>query len=316
MGDIVLTSPVLRCLRKQLPDAEIHFLTKEPFAPLVSGNPNIDRVHFLKGSLGSTIAALRKEGYDFVVDLHHNYRTFRIRHALHCRSGVYPKEDLRRRLMTIFKGLKPRYPHVVDRYFKAVEKLGVANDGQGLDYFPIPENMADIQPQEPYAVVSCGAQYGTKRIPLRKVFYFCCQIHDYPVVLLGDNADRKRYKSSNAKFHKNVKNLCGKTSINQSALLVKNAAFVLTPDTGLMHIASAFNRPTAVMWGSSVPQFGFAPYKNTSAFSSQVNAGCRPCSRLGRDRCPLGHFRCMEEHDWWRIAGIANNKLKQQESNS
>src|ERR1035437_2371334 len=82
IGDIVLTTPVVRCLRKKFPDAQIHYLTKQSFASIVLTNPFINKVHVLKDDLNAIIEELKNENFDYIIDLHHNLRALRIKPVL------------------------------------------------------------------------------------------------------------------------------------------------------------------------------------------------------------------------------------------
>ena len=82
IGDIVLTTPVIRCLRKKYPEAEIHYLTKQAFRGIVATNPYIDKVHILADSFELMLHELKIEEYDYIIDLHHNLRTLRIKRFL------------------------------------------------------------------------------------------------------------------------------------------------------------------------------------------------------------------------------------------
>ena len=247
IGDIVLTTPVVRCIRKQLPDVELHVLTKSTNQSLYSTNPYINKVYELSDNMRSLIASLREEHYDFVVDLHKNWRSFRVRWALRCPSASFPKLDFRKFLFTKFKiGHLPKV-HIVDRYFKAVERLGVHNDGQGLDFFfaendemhyeDLPETFRDG-----FVAVVIGGQHATKILPVDKVVGVC-ECLDEPVILVGGPDDVVRGETILQKVGKNVGNTCGKLTLGQSASLLKLSDVVLTNDTGMMHIAAALHKP-------------------------------------------------------------------------
>jgi ADP-heptose:LPS heptosyltransferase len=79
IGDIVLTTPVIRCLKKQVPDAEVHFLVKENFFPVVEHNPYIDKIHVLAHHRETTVEELKDENYDYIIDLHNNLKTLRLK---------------------------------------------------------------------------------------------------------------------------------------------------------------------------------------------------------------------------------------------
>ena len=315
IGDIVLTTPVIRCLRKKYPGAEIYFLTKKRFAGIVESNPYINQVFSLKNDIKETIDSLEEEKFDYVIDLHNNLRTFRIRKAL---KGVpfysFNKLNTRKWIYTNFKiNLMPA-KHIVDRYMKTVEKLGVVNDGLGLDYF-IPEKDkvkdSDIpfSHSQGYLAIVIGAAHFTKKLPVDKLKKLCEEIK-YPIILLGGNEDFYHGLDISQVDPVKIYNACGKFSLNESADIIRKSNMVISHDTGLMHIAAAFKKNILSVWGNTVPSFGMYPY-NTSYEVFQVNKlWCRPCSKIGFDKCPLGHFKCMREIPVNAIVESSNKFLK------
>ncbi|MBC8033625.1 MAG: glycosyltransferase family 9 protein [Chitinophagaceae bacterium] len=308
IGDIVLTTPVVRCLKKQVVTAEIHFLTKPVFAGLVSANPYIDRYHVLQPDLDATIEALKTEDFDYVIDLHHNVRTLKIKRALGKKTFSFNKLNIHKWLLTALKINKMPDLHIVDRYMDTVSSFGVKNDGAGLDYF-IPKEeelkMEDLPASHHagYIGIVIGATYHTKRYPVHKLKEFCQQM-DHPVVLLGGKEDQENGIAISAVDPVKIYNACGKFSLHESADIIKKAKVVITNDTGLMHIAAAFKKPVVSLWGNTVPAFGMYPYYGINFLSHQPDAPfdvlevknlhCRPCSKIGYQKCPLGHFKCME----------------------
>ena len=297
IGDIVLTTPVARCLKGAFPQAEIHFLTKKKYAQVLAGNPYIDKMHLLSDRLPELLKELRAERFDFVVDLHRNLRSMCVKLALRRPSGTFPKLNLRKwwYVRTKRKGVMPDV-HIVDRYFEAVAKLGVNNDKAGLDFFAAPEPDFAM-PFERYVAVVCGATYTTKQIPAETVCRLAAD-RRYNFVLLGDANDGRRIEAVGAEFGDNVRNFCGQTTLNQSALLVQNAEAVITSDTGLMHIAAAFGKRIVAVWGNTTPQLGMYPYMphcEGNYVNLERELPCRPCSKLGYRKCPKGHLRCMKD---------------------
>src|SRR5688572_27682842 len=309
IGDIVLTTPVIRCLKKKVPDAEVHFLVKESFRAVVEHNPYIDKLKVLAHSWELMIEELKAENYDVIIDLHHNIKTLRLKKELGVKAHSFYKLNIEKYIYTSIKvNILPKV-HIVDRYLKTVEPFGVKNDGAGLDYFIASheETRKEDIPASHYAgYIACviGAAHGTKRWPVHKWKEFCSSI-DHPVILLGGNEDRVNGKEIAAVDDVKVYDACGKFSINESADLVRKAKVVITNDTGLMHIAAAFKRPVVSLWGNTVPSFGMFPYYGDNFLSLQnrkfysivqVNKlWCRPCSKIGYEKCPLGHFKCMEK---------------------
>lgn len=316
IGDIVLTSPVVRCIKQQLPACELHFLTKSSYASIANSNPFIDCVHILNNSTKDLIQALRSENFDVVIDLHKNLRTSRIKKALGVKSYAFPKLNIEKWLLVNFKRKSMPDVHVVDRYFEAVKGLNVTNDQQGIDFF-IPNedevNIAETYDLKNYLAVAIGAQFATKRLPEHKLLEILSQINQ-PIVLLGGKEDQglgERLKSS--LVNNTVLNLCGELSLTQSASLVKQSSAILTHDTGLMHIASAFNLPIISVWGNTVPELGMYAYRPTQNENTHIhqveNLSCRPCSKIGHQKCPKGHFKCMEEQDSEEIAASIRQYL-------
>lgn len=319
IGDIVLTTPVVRCMRKQLPDAEIHFLTKEVFKDIVANNPNINKIYTLQDDFDSMITALKAEQYDYIIDLHHNLRTLRVKKALKkVKSFSFNKLNVEKFIYTNFKINTLPKKHIVDRNMETVQTLGITNDGFGLDYF-IPEKDHVAKHDIPtahhagYIGIVIGAALNTKKMPLHKLQELCKSIH-HPIILLGGKEDRAIGDAIAAIDDMKIYNACGKFNLNESADLVKEAKLIISHDTGLMHIAAAFQKPIISIWGNTVPSFGMYPYYGSRSSvqyaAMQVNKlWCRPCSKIGYDKCPRGHFKCMEKISIDEIVTTTNRFL-------
>ena len=317
IGDIVLTTPVVRCLKNQLKDIELHVLTKKKFSNLYKKNPYIDKVFEFDTSLKDNISELMTENYDYVVDLQKNKRSKRVTSSLKCPYSSFPKLNFKKFLLTTFKiNLLPDV-HIVDRYFEAVKVLGVKNDLQGLDFFISEENKFDITElpadfQKGYYAFVIGGTYKTKILPAVKVIEVINRLNE-PVVLLGGPDDIERANEILSAENANVVSLVGKINLEKSASLVKQAKSVLTNDTGLMHIAAAFHKNIVSVWGNTVPELGMYPYLPNESEKCHIveckDVKCRPCSKLGFKDCPKRHFRCMMEIDTEKIVrklGVRN----------
>lgn len=308
IGDIVLTSPVLRCLKAQIPHVKVHYLTKASFKDVISANPNVDKCYFLKDNYDELISLLKKEKYDYIIDLHKNLRSLRVKQALKCKSFSFNKLNIQKWLLVNFKiNLLPDIS-IVERYLDIVRQLGVKNDGEGLDYY-IPEglelNNRDIPMSHWAGYVACviGGSYNTKKYPVEKWIDFCKK-SPYPIILLGGPDDKEEGVQIAATDNIKVYNSCGKFSLNESALLVKFSRFVVSNDTGLMHIAAAFKKNVISLWGNTTPEMGMFPYYGNNTLNKTVSnkfkilevkqLSCRPCSKIGYHKCPKGHFKCMK----------------------
>lgn len=317
IGDIVLTTPVVRCLKLQVTNSCIHFLTKPTFNQIVENNIYIDKVKFLEDDWSKMIIDLQQEQYDYIIDLHHNLRTFRIKKALHIKAYSFNKLNMQKWLLTTCKiNILPNI-HIVDRNLETVKNFGVINDGKGLDYF-IPEkdlikqNDIPTQHQFGYIGIVIGAALNTKKLPLQKLIELCSKIN-YPIILLGGKEDRENgdviAKTDDVKIY----NACGKFNLNESADLVKKSKLIISHDTGLMHIAAAFKKPILSIWGNTVPAFGMTPYYGNNPITNikyEVKLSCRPCSKIGYNKCPKKHFKCMNLQNVHQIATDALKLLK------
>ncbi|MBX2930507.1 MAG: glycosyltransferase family 9 protein [Chitinophagaceae bacterium] len=314
IGDIVLTTPVVRCIKQQIPNVSIHYLTKSSFKGIVESNPYIDEVKILQDDWQQMITDLQQEEYDYVIDLHHNLRTLRVKKSLKAKAFSFNKLNIQKWLLTALKiNLLPNI-HIVDRNFETVKSLGVINDGKGLDYF-IPEKdcikLKDIPAQHQFGYIGIviGAALNTKKMPVQKLQDLCSKI-EYPIILLGGKEDRENGELIASIDNVKIYNACGKFNLNESADLVRKAKLFITHDTGLMHIAAAFKKPILSVWGNTVPAFGMTPYYGNNQITNiqyEVKVSCRPCSKIGYNKCPKKHFKCMMLQD---VEQIAKDALK------
>ena len=313
IGDIVLTSPVVRCIKQQVPNAEVHFLTKSIFKDLVAHSPYIDRVHTIEEEVGEAIPALKKERFDLIIDLHHNLRTWRVKRALNVPAKSFPKLNFEKWMLVNFK--RDRLPriHIVDRYMSTVEHLGVKNDGQGLDLV-IPsekEVSPDSLPsthRDGYTALCIGGAHATKRLPQHKLIELA-QLLQGPITVIGGKDDQTVARAIADVIGARVFDATGKFDLLGSASLIKKAHSVITHDSGAMHMASAFGKNVISVWGNTVPAFGMGPYMPQHPERAHIieveGLDCRPCSKIGHELCPRGHFRCMERIDLAEVRRLA-----------
>lgn len=315
IGDIVLTSPVIRCLKKQLPNAEIHVLTKAIYAGISDANPYIDKTYSFRRGLYEVIPRLKKERYDCIIDLHKNLRSFRVRMLLRCKTYTFSKLNFRKWWFVKTKHNVMPDLHIVDRYMDCVKPLGVVNDGEGLDFFTADDDKVyspafPLSFQKGYVALVVGSRHATKQMPTDFLLRLCQHIH-HPIVLIGGDADRKKARQIENAIGTKVFNTCGAYTIGQSASVIEGALGVVTPDTGMMHIAAAYRKNIVSVWGNTVPSFGMYPYfpkdyTGESVIMENKDLPCRPCSKLGYECCPKKHFKCMNDLSPEAIAAIVN----------
>ena len=314
IGDIVLTSPIIRCVKQQVKGAIIHFVTKPQYAALLETNPYIDKVHVLTTNR-ETINELREEGFDYIIDLHKNLRSHLFKSKLKIVDFSFPKLNKEKWQMVHFKKNVLPNMHIVDRYFESVRLFDVVNDNKGLDFFiKEDDNLehSDFMPSanSKFVAFAIGGQHFTKKLPTNKIIEICNGIK-HTVVLLGGKEDVDSGNEISLSC-KNTINLCGKYNISQSADIIRLSNLVIAHDTGLMHIAAAFKKNILSIWGNTIPEFGMYPYLpgNKSEIFEIKDIKCRPCSKIGFSKCPKKHFDCMNNQDSAKIYTSANTILQ------
>lgn len=311
IGDIVLTTPVVRILKQQVKGAEIHYLTKLSSKSILEYNPYIDFLWTFDKSLDEILPNLKAEGFDYIIDLHNNLRSLKVKSALGKKAFTFNKLNIEKWLLVNLKINRLPAVHIVDRYVKTLAEFNVFNDLAGLDYFigdknKISQNDLPIFCKDGFIAIVIGAKHSTKKMPAEKIIQLA-QLLNYPIVLLGGPEDANDGNEIEKQVGNLIYNACGKFKLNQSASIIQQSKVVITHDTGLMHIAAAFNKPIISIWGNTVPEFGMSPYlpqapANSIIFEVQ-NLSCRPCSKIGFEKCPKQHFKCMMEQD---VEAIAN----------
>jgi len=315
IGDIVLTSPVLRCIKKKYPQSTLYYLSKKEFIHAFSANPFIDKEIYWEGK--KTIKHLKRQKFDLVVDLHKNLRTRKIWfHLMRQRRKPkwvsFNKINITKWFAVRLK-LKSILPkkHIVHRYMEPLNKVGIPFDDKGLDYFiekkfrvDIPADFEGLTPYSYYAY-AIGGQHETKKLPFEKQVQLLNQLNK-PTILLGGNGD-KAHAELLTKEIPNCFNACGRYNLQESASVLEQARKVITHDTGLMHIAAALLKPIISIWGNTIPEFGMYPFYPANFYDYEnrileVDVFCRPCSKIGYKKCPYGHFNCMRLQDFSEIS--------------
>ncbi len=305
IGDIVLTSPVVRILKQEHPEMDVHFLTKSSFKDTLIHNPHIAKLHLLdENNKAALREELRTEKFDYIIDLQKNNKSKKIINYLKTPFKRVNKLNIRKWLFVQFKWNTLPSVHIVDRYLDTASFFELKNDQKGLDYFLSPEEeqtgLNFLQKTGKYTAIAIGAAHNTKQIPVSKIREIIQQNPRSTFVLLGGKEDVQKADEITQHFD-HVLSFAGKCSLNESAAILKHADSVITGDTGLMHIAAAFQKKIFSLWGNTVPDFGMYPYmphfpeRNIILENNELN--CRPCSKLGKKKCPKGHFKCMLDLD-------------------
>jgi len=299
IGDIVLTSPVLRILKSQK-NIEVHFLTKDEYTSILENNPYIDKIHVIKNSVAEVKDQLFKEKFDYIIDLHNNLRSQLLR-SLKVPIKRYSKSNFKKFLYMFFGINLLNNKHVVERYVDVLSFLNLKNDDKGLDYFLPKGSLVDYDVKQKYITWCIGASKIQKQLSVSQIATIANKL-DLPIILLGgkeqkEHGDKIIQISNKAR----ILNFCGEVSINQSAYLIKHSQYLFTNDTGLMHIAAAFQKKIISFWGCTKPDLGFYPYIEESKSLMIVSKNSkRQCSKHGGS-CKFSDDGCVKMIDAEKI---------------
>lgn len=313
IGDIVLTTPAIRCIKQQVPGAEVHFLTKKKFKAVTIGNPYIDKFHYLDDNYAATMQAICNEQFDYIIDLHKNLRTLRLWLQTDTRTKwfSYRKLSFQKFVLTKFHINTMPGIHISQRCLNTLKPLGIKDDGKGLDYFiPKSEEIKiedlPLSHQMGFIAVVIGASFFTKKLPVPKLQELCSKIN-HPIILVGGKEDFEEGDAVSKIEPVKIYNACGKFNLNESADIIRRAKLVISHDTGFQYIACAFNKPVMAVWGGTSPKLDVEPYYGSAVAQKHTNfivpgLPCQPCSNFGTRTCPRKHFKCMRLQDVEAIA--------------
>lgn len=295
LGDVLLTTPLLRVLKKKYPAAQVDFIVKLEYASLVSGSPHLNRViHFVKETAGELNQQVIAADYDMIIDLQNNPRSRRLTTGTFAQIFRFPKHSIKKWMLVNFKINKlDGLPPIPERYISSVP--GLEPDGLGLE-FHFTRVAVPLEKGGRYIAVCPGSKHFTKMwgedhfIELNKLL-----LNDgFTPILLGGKDDAALC-SRIASAAPGTVNLAGDHPIEFAATALTFCLASVCNDSGLMHLSCSVQVPVLVFFGSTVRHFGFIPYKNRSVIMENNSLGCRPCSHIGRSSCPKGHFLCMTE---------------------
>lgn len=306
IGDVVLTTPLLRAIRHRHPAARITVVTKLAYAPLLSHNPHVNQVFGLPAGRGivGIAAELRANRYSHMLDLHDSVRSRMLRMLVPGRWSSYPKHRVARALLIHAKKNWYRDSRPVAlRYFDAARDLDVTPDGGPPDLFLSPEAVREaadwlgrsgLAQDRPFVALAPGAAHATKRWPLEHWHGLLRRIvgQGFDVVLVGGSDDASVAHVLAANAGGRVVNAAGQFGLQETGAVLSSARVAVSGDTGVMHMATAVGTPVVALFGPTVQPFGFFPY-TSRARVMELALPCRPCSSKGSARCPLGHHRCL-----------------------
>lgn len=298
MGDILLTTPLLRTLRKYNEGIKIDFVLREQYQDTLRFNPHVwDLMLYKKPDNKDLFTSLKAKKYDLIVDLQNNMRSKELVKKLNAPVLKFHKRSIDKFLLVNFKVNRLKNaPQIPLRYAASIP--GLTLDDEGLELFlPAGEmEFGKFEPGEKYIGLCPGSRHFTKMWPPE---YFVelgvlLSSEGYKVLLFGGRSDREICSRISASIPDSA-DLSNEDDLFATASGMKACSAVICNDSGMMHTACAVRTPVIALFGSTVREFGFAPYNNKNLILENNSLSCRPCSHIGRDKCPLGHFKCMRE---------------------
>ncbi|NNG00676.1 MAG: glycosyltransferase family 9 protein [Desulfobacteraceae bacterium] len=298
IGDVILTTPVIKALKAGFPDAHIDFLVMDRYAEAISGNPYLDKVVLFDKEKYRGINGicrfgrnLNAEGYNLVVDLHAKIRSILISRCLHAKIIRYKKRSLWKSLGVHLRLMRYQVDDTIVRnYFKPLGQLGIQYTSEALDFHVTPDDMKKAAPYLNMIVFAPGAAQHTKQWPMEYFVELAGHFRE-KIVFIGGDDDGEAFDAINPEGKGNCINLAGKLSLKESGALIAGSKFVLTNDSAPFHMARAFNKRVFVFFGPTDPEM-FEYDQNTNLL--YTGEPCSPCSLHGDLRCPKGHFNCMK----------------------
>ena len=321
IGDVVLTTPLLRALKARHPDAEITYVTKTEMAPLVADHPAVSRVIALEpgGSLPGLAGRLRRLHFTHRMDLHGTLRAGLLRFLV---PGTWSGFDHHRRERRILIATKQDtytdHRPVAERYFEAAASLDVTPDGKPAELFVSTEAQQTVatwlteagMDGKRLAILAPGAAHFTKRWPAEEWVALARRLtaDRFAVALVGGDADRPLCEVIASQTGVRAAVAAGRFGLQDTGALLRRAQVAVSGDTGVMHMATASGTPVVALMGPTVHQFGFFPYQARSIVLERP-LDCRPCTAHGGPVCPLGHHHCLRQIEAGTVAAAVERLL-------
>ena len=311
IGDILLSIPLILELRSRNPDIQIDFLVAkkyqqilDPIHSQINTKYCFDKNKKESREIRRIREIIRGKDYEWILDIHNSLRTKRLLFPINNKKIYRVNKFTIRRFLFVKFGFNA-YPEVPvhQKYLNTAPIELSPTRSWYLDDYQNSSRQEQLLQEIPFLekdkfnlVIFPGAKHRTKRWPLEKyleLIEWILQKTEWNIILSGDASD-KQLLNSKLKESERIKNVCGEHDLIGTINLVALSDGVLSNDSGPMHIGAFLHKPQLAIFGNTVQEFGFTPLNNRAMIIENNSVDCRPCSHIGYEECPRGHFKCMK----------------------
>ncbi len=313
IGDLVLTTSFIREVYLKHGKAEIHILIKSGTEEILDKNPYIKKIHTFDKKKSKSlfyfinlIRELKKEKFDISYSPHFSHRSSLLSFFSGAKIRIGYSESGFSFLHTKKIPRPLKNTHEVDKLFSLLEqeKKYSLQEKRPEIYFD-EQKISKIKneiPKENFFVIAPSSLWETKRMPVSKFNDLIQKIlksRNEKILLVGSKQDKILSDEILNHFPNEIKliDFTGKTSLVELAFLISKSKLVISNDSSPIHFASAFNIPTIMIYGATIPDFGYSTLSDKQFISEVRGLSCRPCGIHGGKFCPEKHFKCMLDQD-------------------
>ncbi len=299
LGDVLLTTPLIRTLKNLYPQVEIDFIIREEYQDTIRLNSHLNKIiPITRGYNFKEInEEIKKSSYDLIIDLQNNFRSRALTRNTSHEIVRYKKPYLKRVLLVKFKINK--FDEIVPipvRYANSIPNFAL--DDKGLELFLPPNQKNELTEEDDFIGLCPGSRHKTKMWFPEYFVKLGNELtkNNFKIILFGGKDDREICKEISDQIENSI-DLSNDDNLLKLAEGMKKCKSVICNDSGLMHTALSVGVPTIAIFGSTVKEFGFAPYKGNNLVLENNLLSCRPCSHIGLDECPKKHLKCLKDID-------------------
>ncbi len=303
IGDVILTTPILKKLKKKYPQMTIDFVVLKRFKDSIEGVPYIDNLILfdkkkyrgIKG-IKAFVETIKDNKYDYIFDLHAKLRSFIMCFFLKGKVYRYKKRAFWKTILVKLKLIRYSVDNtIIKNYFNAFGEFDIEYSGEDLTFSYEKKDLETVKEYSDFIVLAPGASKETKKWTVEGFGNLAKQLrnkYNKSIILIGGNGDKKRCEEINKVSGGICVDLAGKLSLKESGALLSKADFLVTNDSGPFHMARGVKTRSYVIFGPTDPNMFEYDDMGVLIYRNEV---CSPCSLHGDKECPKGHFSCMKK---------------------